>query len=162
MDYVESDLDFSPLFNHLDKKSFYIEKSSFHDKSKNLKTVEFITIDGEKVYFIEAKRSVPREATAFCEEIYEKFYHSLNLIVTNELKTGKFANHDLPEGFKDVFANRKIIFVLIIPSIPEEHRLPIKLALEEKFFSNSTMSLIWDISIMVENEKTSKENRWIK
>lgn len=109
MDYIESAMDFAPLFNSPNKHTFYIEKSEFYNKTKNLKTVEFVTIELDDIHFIEAKKSVPRDLSIFCEKIYEKFYHSLNLMVTNELGVGKYEATDLPANFEELFKNVKLI-----------------------------------------------------
>ena len=95
MSYIESGMDFEPLFTNPEFASFYIEKSDFHKNSKNLKSVEFVTIETKNVNFIEAKNSVPQIRDKFLLELYEKFYHSLNLIATNELNTGNFTNIEL-------------------------------------------------------------------
>ena len=59
MEYIESGMDFSPLFES--NNTIYIEKSIFLNKLGNgVKTVEFLTLmPGKKLYFVEAKSSAP-------------------------------------------------------------------------------------------------------
>ena len=122
MSYIESGMDFAPLFTNPEFASFYIEKSYFLRDTKNLKSVEFVTIESNNVHFIEAKNSVPRMRDYFFLELYEKFYHSLNLIATNELNSGNFSNVDLPENFNTAIRNRKVIFVLVVPEIAKHKK----------------------------------------
>ena len=161
MSYVESDMDFSPLFENSSMHSFYLEKSDFYKQTADLKTVEFVTIDTDAVHFIEAKRSVPREMADFCEDIYEKFYHSLNLMVTNELGTGKYKAEDLSEHFNELFKNRQVIFILIVKGMPIEHCTFVKNALEERFFQNKILSLVWNVKVIVYNHEISRKKNLI-
>ena len=63
-DYEESGMCFDPLLNTT-FTSFHIEKSDFYKKSQGLSSVEIVTIENDKVYFIEAKSTVPRERVEF-------------------------------------------------------------------------------------------------
>lgn len=164
MDYIESDMDFAPLFNSPSKHTFYIEKSAFYKKTTNLKTVEFVTIELDDIHFIEAKKSVPRDQvdlSVFCETIYEKFYHSLNLMVTNELGVGKYEATDLPNNFEALFKKRQVNFILIINGMPKIHCTPVKEALERRFYSNKALSLIWEVKVLVYNHEISREKNFI-
>jgi len=65
IDYIESGMDFSPLFEG-ETNTIYIEKSNFYNKINSgggIKTVEFLHMRQHKqrvqLYFIEAKKSAP-------------------------------------------------------------------------------------------------------
>ena len=162
-----SGMNFTPLFTSLNRYSFYIEDSSFFDKTQNLKTVEFVTIEevGEKtgIYFIEARKSIPRDRDEYYEEMYAKFYHSLNLLLSNLLEIGRFAKHDvLEDDFKNQFRDKKIAFILIIPEIPEKHTLKVAGELRREFKRvNPILNSIWDIEILVFNEAMSRSYQFI-
>jgi len=162
-----SGMDFTPLFTSLNRYSFYIEDSSFFDKTQNLKTVEFVTIEelGEKsgIYFIEARKSIPQDRDEYYEEMYYKFYHSINLLLSNLLEIGRFAKHDVLEGdFKNHFRDKKIVFILIIPAIPKKHALKATDDLRREFNRvNPILSSIWDVKILVFNEEMSRSYQFI-
>ena len=60
MDYIESDMNFTPLFSLKQFRSFYLEKSPLYTalSPHGVKTVEFITAKGNQLYFIECKQEV--------------------------------------------------------------------------------------------------------
>jgi len=163
-----SGMNFTPLFTSLNRYSFYIEDSSFFDKTQNIKTVEFVTIEevGEKsgIYFIEAKKSIPRDRGVYYNVLYDKFHHSLNLLLSNLLKIGRFAKHGaLESDFKKQFCDKKIVFILIIPEIPEKHTLQVAGEIRREFNRvNPILNSIWDIEILVFNEEMSRSYQFIE
>ncbi|MDR0295476.1 MAG: hypothetical protein LBH91_04705 [Prevotellaceae bacterium] len=80
---IESGMEFN------NDNSFYIEKSFQYTatEGKGIKSVEFIRVNGDQLYFIEAKSSFPNPKnpnskeifTSQIHEIADKFIHSLSL-----------------------------------------------------------------------------------
>jgi len=68
------------------------------------------------------------------------------------LNTGNFANIDLPENLNTVIRNRKIIFVLVVPTIPREELQAVRNDVERFFrLQNPILDSIWGIEIVVFN-----------
>jgi len=80
------------------ENSFYIEESDAykkHHKVNGIRSVEFIRVKGNTIYFIEAKPSFPNPNNPYEDnkkkfddavcEICEKFIHSLNLYSSIEV-----------------------------------------------------------------------------
>ena len=152
-----SGMNFTPLFEKKQFISFYIEDSDFYKKAQGIDSVEFVTIENDVAYFIEAKSSIPRERDEYYSELYSKFYHSLILLVASELRTGKFTNHTLPTKLQGLFHHRKVTFVLIIPTIPNEHLPKVREEIEKYFRSyNDALELIWGIDVIVLNEDKAR------
>ena len=82
----ESGMKFGPFeYSHI----FQIEKSKLYKNLHNVRTVEFILENNNKLQFIEAKSSSPKPVPdnlvrfeEFIDEISQKFLHSLNLYYT--------------------------------------------------------------------------------
>jgi len=60
--HKESSMHFCPLFNSENINSFYIEKEELYEKIKSgTRVVEFISLKGRDLFFIEAKESAPKK-----------------------------------------------------------------------------------------------------
>ena len=126
MDYIESGMDFSPLFEN--GKSVYIEKTQFRKSmGQRVRSVEFISLfPGNKLYFIEAKTSVPDpnnsgENSRFYKELLEKMQHSLDSFISREIGVNEDVSSEFPECFNEYrLANCEIKFLLIINNLKEE------------------------------------------
>lgn len=123
--FVESGMDFTPLFNNSDYKSFYIEKSidyqMLNKKSNGVKSVEFLSKKGNSFYFIEAKETFAdvekadnlEKVQSDFQDLYDKFHHSFLLFISKELKI-KSASTDFAFLNQNMLQNHKIKFYLII------------------------------------------------
>lgn len=159
----ESGMKFGPFeCSHV----FQIEKSELYKNLHNIKTVEFILENNNKLQFIEAKSSSPKPVPdnlvrfeEFIDEISQKFLHSLNLYYTGVLGRHGSAN-DLPDPMKKINHQQvSIKFILVIKNHQDEWLLPIKDALERKM---SSISSIWESQVAVINAKTAQKYKLIQ
>ena len=159
----ESGMKFGPFeCSHV----FRIEKSKLYKSLHNIKTVEFILENNNKLQFIEAKSSSPKPVPdnlvcfeQFIDEISQKFLHSLNLYYTGVLGRHGSAN-DLPDAMKEInHQHVSIKFILVVKNHQDEWLMPIKDALEKKMRS---ISSIWGSQLAVINEKTAQKYKLIQ
>lgn len=109
----------------LPENVFEIEKArSVSQLGDGIKKVEFILHQAEenRVIFLEAKSSYPREAEKFLTDIQQKMTHSLIIWFTaivgrhDEIKT------EIGEQLKRVRQlKRNIHLILVVPNMPSEH-----------------------------------------
>lgn len=159
----ESGMKFGPF---PDSHVFWIEKSELYKSVHNIKTVEFILENNNKLQFIEAKSSSPKpvpENTVsfeqFIDEISQKFLHSLNLYYAGVLGRHGSAN-DVPAFMKKIDHQQvSIKFILVIKNHQNEWLMPIKDALEKKM---SSISSIWESQVAVINAKTAQKYKLIQ
>ena len=166
MNYMESGMDFSPLFTK--EKSIYIEKSSFLSGiGKGVKSVEFITLLGGKLYFIEAKGSAPNpknpegkdNVLKYCQELLEKMQHSLDLFVSREIGVNEDSGSEFPNCFdENRLANCKIVFMLIIRGHKKEWCSDIQTALQRELIA---LRKIWRMDVVVLNDEQTCKRRFI-
>ena len=173
---IESDMDFTPLFDSHQFDSFYIEESDLYKalKGKGVKTVEFVALKQRErkenqLYFIEAKKisldplgnEIP-EKKSEAEQEYQawcnKFTHSLNLIVARKLELRKHMKHEFPEKLAGNIDNCRIIFVLIFNGRSKEWCDGIKSKLEEDF---KIMMRLWDLDILVIPKELAQKKGFI-
>lgn len=159
----ESGMKFGPFeCSHV----FHIEKSKLYKNLHNIKTVEFILENNNKLQFIEAKSSSPKPVPdnlvrfeEFIDEISQKFLHSLNLYYTGVLGRHASAN-DLPDPMKKINHQQvSIKFILVIKNHQDEWLLPIKDALEKKM---NSISSIWESQVAVINAKTAQKYKLVQ
>ena len=178
MNYNESGMNFSSLFDSDKFQSFYIEKSALYEKLKpyKVKVVEFLSVkDNTQFYFIECKSSFPDvnkfgnkvDLEVDCQKLYDKLHHTIDLIVARQIGIKKHLQHKFPKelGCSDVLEANLVefskFFFLIMKG---EHFTPdacrgILFALNKKLIS---LRKIWDIEIKVINEKKARQLKFIK
>ena len=164
MDYVESGMDFSPIFQK--NNSVYIEKSKFlGNLGEGIRTVEFLSImPGNKLYFIEAKSSAPNpdnkvDFNKYCDELLEKMQHSLDLYVSKELGVNKDSAMEFSGGFRELeLAEYKIVFLLVIRKHKTEWCSDVLDGLQRKLIA---LRKIWKLDVVVWNGEKAKEKRFI-
>jgi len=154
-DYMESCMDFSPLFAQ--GNSFHIEKSAFRSKQcRNVKTVEFITLkEGRKLFFIEAKRTAPNPNNPvnkendleYYQDLSEKMQQSLDMILSKEVGVNIDTDGEFPQCFSETaFSAYKLIFLLVIREHERKWSDDVKQKLQRKLLA---MRNIWKIEIIV-------------
>ena len=150
-EYIESDMDFLPLFN--EGNSFYVERSQLLSKlGDGVKSVEFMALmPGRKLYFIEAKSSAPNpdnkdDFCKYCVEMLEKVQHSIDLFASKELEVNKDFEEEIPECFNEKFIDYRLFFLLIIKKYREEWCSDVLDGLQRKLIA---LRKIWKIEIVV-------------
>ena len=165
MEYIESNMDFSPLFEK--NNSIYIEKSQIYKRlGEGIRSVEFITLKpNKKLYFIEAKSSSakPDNKVDFnddCNKILEKIQHSLDLFISKEFEINKDLGNEFPICFNENnFNEYKIIFLLIINNHKEEWCSGVMAGLQNKLIA---LRKIWKIDVVVWNNEKAVKKGFIK
>jgi hypothetical protein len=154
---TESGMDF------IAHNTFHIERSPLYtDKllSNGIKTVEFIRADGNKLIFVEAKKTFPKpddgpnaeERVRFAnalKEVCEKFVHSLNLY--SSVKIG-VSETQLPEDFL-LLDKVTLKFVLVVKNHKPEWCRKIQTALVNAL--PSYLRMIWKPTVCVINHDTA-------
>ena len=166
MSYIESCMDFSPLFAQ--ENSIYIEKSNFRERlGAGVKSVEFVTIRDSKLYFIEAKRSAPNpknlksklNIAEYCQDLLEKAQHSLDLLASKELDFNKDLDEEFPGCFNEKkLVDYKIIFLLVINGHEKEWCSDIQEIVQRKLVA---LRKIWRIDVIVFNDVQAKSRNFI-
>ncbi len=125
------------LFGPFSKADFFAIESAVKQKklsSEGICSVEFVVQKNNALIFLEAKSSIPRESTAFFDEIVKKFEHSLT-IFANALLNRNVLHDDLPMGLAhtDCFLQQVKLFLVIkdvpreyLPSMTDKLRSPLK------------------------------------
>jgi len=166
MKYIESGMDFKPLFTSATFQSFYIEKSELYRKIKSeaVSSVEFIAIKNGDFYFIEAKSSFPYSNIEDIEKeeqmLYDKLQHTLDLFIAHYLGLKKHSAHTFSEclGTKEVLEKNlseyKLCFFLVMNGkFQEEWCANVSVILNEKL---KPLRKIWDIEIKVITEEQAR------
>ena len=166
MSFVESGMDFSPLFEQ--GLSVYIEKSNLYQnlRGNSVRSVEFISLrSGNRLCFIEAKSSFAniRNKDDFIinvSEILDKFQHSLQLYVSYNLGIHSDTYSEFPPSFNDVaFPQWKIIFLLVINGHKREWLGDVSEMLSNKL---KALRKIMNIDVVVMNENDALKWKLIK
>jgi hypothetical protein len=154
-------------FGELDENTFYIEESDIYKNKLNsagVRMVEFLRIkpkgNKENMLIIEAKTSFPKEFDSNLNEIAEKLYASIMLIVAiyHERHENRF--EELPERFRkaDIFS-MEYVFILIIRKHDDYWLDPIRMKLRDKL---NMINKVWRFSdIFVFNEMMAKKKKII-
>jgi len=167
MEYIESGMDFSPLFIH--DNSIYIEKSMFRKKlDVGVKTVEFISLQSKhKLCFIEAKTSAPNpnnpdnkdNVNNYYQDILEKIQHSLDLFVSKEVCINEDSENEFPAQLANVkIAEQKIIFILVIKNHKKEWCSDVLDFLHRRLIA---LKKIWKTDIAVLNSDVARKKKII-
>lgn len=162
--YLESGMDFSPLFNHSDYESFYIEKSADYDclKTSGVKSVEFLSKRKDTLCFIEAKTTFANlnkaenleKIQSDFQELYDKFCHSFLLFVSKELKISSTST-DFSFLNRSILETHKLKFYLVIKESKEEWCDDIKLKLEREIFM--PLRKLLNLEVRVINGETARK-----
>jgi len=173
MNYIESeDLDFSPLFTSDRFTSYYIEKSELYERigSKTVSSVEFIVIEKENFYFIEAKSSFPyskvEDVKVAEQKIYDKLHHSIDLFASKKLGLKKFVTGDLAKElgstavFEKDLANCDLYFYLVMHrKFREDWIENVQIMLNDKL---KPLRKIWNIEVKVVTESQARDLKFIQ
>ena len=172
MDYIESDMDFSPLFSSEEYQSFYIEKSDLYKKisSNAVKSVEFIATKNQEFYFIEARSSFPRTKNSGNVEkeeqiLYDKLHHSIDLMVAKMVGVKKHLKHNFSNelGCPDVLdknlSDHKVFFFVVMnEKFKEEWCVDVLTSLNKRLIP---LRKIWDISVKVISEEEARRLKMV-
>ena len=156
----ESGMSFGPFHA---SNVFWVEKSELYQKVRNreVKTVEFILAEDNKLQFLEAKSSSPRPVADnkikfddFIDEIALKFLHSINLHYSGILGRHEEIN-DIPDKIK-LMDNSQVSIkcILVIKGHEMAWLPPIQVALNRKMIS---ISSIWNFEIAVINDSMAEK-----
>ena len=181
MKYIESGMDFTPLFESDKSQIFYIEQSDLYKrmKSNGVKSVEFVMSKGRKIYFIECKPSFPNisnpdkeeEINLRCQELYDKLHHSLDLLLAKQVGVPKHQAQKFPaelgniEALSTQLADNKIFFLVIMGQnektgewFEEDWCEAIRVLLNEKL---TPLRKIWDIEVLVIDSEQARKRQMI-
>ena len=170
MDYIESGMDFSPLFTGKNSdKSIYIEKSIFLKKAgEGVRTVEFVTLRRKnELQLIEAKTTAPNLNTPgnneninmYYQKIVEKVQHTIDLLASKEIGIRQDSAGEFPECFNSsIFVNTKMIFLLIINNSKEEWCEDIQTDLQHELMH---LKRIWGMEVLVLNREDALKYKLI-
>lgn len=167
----ESDMLFG---EYKDEQVFQIEKSIQYNgklKSNGVKVCEFILLRGNKLYFIEAKKSCPNQIVGssseekkvnynkYINDIILKMRHSLALYSNILLK--RYTAEDVPELiYKKSLSNLEIRLVLVVKNAEKEWLTPFQDVFKKELQAELR---IWKIpSFSVINEAVAREKYFIK
>jgi len=173
--YEESGMYFDPLFNSNRYQSFYVEKSELYERLKyhDVKSVEFIAMYNQSIYFIEAKGSFPNpnnpesieNIVRDCQMLYEKLQHSLDLLIAKKLGGHSTLSYDGAETLMNDLSCHKIIFLLVMGKnkktgewFAEEWCEAIKDELEKKL---KPLISIWNIQVAVIDHEAARKLKMI-
>jgi len=156
-----------PIDFPIDENTFYIEESEIYKyklNSAGVRMVEFLKIkprgNKENMLIIEAKTSFPKEFDLELDEIAEKLYASIMLIVSIYHKRHKNHFEELPERFRkiDIFS-MEYVFILIIRNHEDDWLELIRVMLKDKL---NMINKVWRFSdVFVFNEMMAKNKRII-
>jgi len=148
------------------ENSFHIEKANVYKNiGEGVRSVEFIQIRNNKLYFVEAKTSFPNpnnpnedNKVRFkneIDDICEKFIHSLNLFASIKMGVTEDCFHS------ELIKPEKVslIFLLVIKNHKFEWCRPIKGKLEEEL--PHYLKQIWKPSIYVLNHQKAIEQGFV-
>jgi len=149
----------------LDNYSYIMEDDIFYKKMSSkfgTKDVDFIIKRENKLLFIEAKTSSPKELEHYIYEIVIKYIDSL-FIFTGIILNRKNTQSSIitPEMNKISHLKGSIQLVLIIKNIEKRHLIPIRDLLQNKLRKIIRMYSL-ESSVIVMNEAQSKNKNFIQ
>lgn len=164
----ESDMQFG---EYREDQVFQIEKCSQYTsklRQNGIKSCEFILLRGNKLYFVEAKKSCPNQITAESteekiikykneiQEIVLKMKHSLTLYANILLK--RYSIQGLPDKLKDI-SDLEIRLVLVVKNAEKAWLAPFQDVFRRELKDEMK---IWKIpDFIVINEEKAREKRFI-
>ncbi len=166
----ESDMQFG---EYAEEQVFRLEKSIQYTKDlmpNGIKSCEFILRRGDKLYFIEAKSSCPKQITAdtteekkakYNEEICDivlKMRHSLSICASMLLL--RYEADNVPELLKQTdLSGLQIIFMLVVKNAQEEWLIPFQDVFRKKL--KAELKIWKPADFFVINEATARERHFI-
>lgn len=166
----ESDMKFGA---YEENQVFRIERSSQYTEKlrpNGIKCCEFILRRGNKLYFVEAKKSCPKQITAdtpeekitkyneYIDEVALKMRHSLTLYANILLE--RYAAEGIPKQLREKnLSNLEVRLVLVVKNAEKEWLVPF-----QDVFRNVLQDelRIWKIpSFSIINEATARERKLI-
>lgn len=107
-------------------KVFQIESSkAVAELGEGISKVEFVLVQDEKILFLEAKSSMPRDTTEFFEEIKQKMLHSLVVWFASVAGRHKAIKNELVASLQGAYTLKKpISLILVVPKMPSAYCSP--------------------------------------
>lgn len=166
----ESDMQFG---EYEEEQVFHLEKSNQYEeklKSNGIKSCEFILRRDNKLYFVEAKTSCPRQIIAdtseekrekyneYIQDIALKMRHSLTLY--SNILLERYTKEGVPELLREKnMSNLEIRLVLVVKNAEKEWLIPFQDVFRKVLRDELR---IWKIpSFSIINEATAREKRFI-
>lgn len=165
---TESEMSFG---DYKKEQVFCIEKSRQYTeklRGKGIKSCEFLLLRGNKLYFIEAKKSCPKQIAAdteeekrrkykrYIQEIVLKMKHSLMLYANIILR--RYSMDGVPEALRDL-SETDVRLILVVKNAEKEWLAPFQDVFNKEMKDEM---LIWNIpSFMVINEETARKKHFI-
>ena len=165
---TESEMQFG---DYEKEQVFYIEKSRQYTeklRGKGIKICEFLLLRENKLYFIEAKKSCPKQIAADTEEekrekykqyiqgIILKMKHSLMLYSNIILR--RYSMDNVPEALRDL-SKADVRLILVVKNAEKEWLAPFQDIFNKEMRDEM---LIWNIpSFMVINDEIARKKHFI-
>ncbi len=148
-------------------KMYSIEEDTFNNRITSkcgAKICDFIVYKDNKLHFVEAKSSAPRdkeELYSYTEEISQKFYDSLLVYIGVLFDRKNTASNNISPQMK----NRKYLagtikFVLVIKGIPKSGLQDIKNVFEKAMRKFACLFSV-EPPIIIMNDEQAKSKGWI-
>lgn len=164
----ESEMKFG---KYKEEQVFRIETSKQYTeklKGKGIKSCEFILQRGKKLYFIEAKKSCPKQIVASTEkekkEKYEQYIQDIvlkmkhSLMLYSNIVLQRYPMDGVPEALRDL-SEADARLVLVVKNAKKEHLAPFQDVFNKELKDEMR---IWNIPcFMVINEETAKKKHFI-
>lgn len=133
-------------------------------RGDDFRKVEFILEAEEKLIFLEAKSSIPRERKEFYGQIKEKFIDSMLLFIGGVTNRNQEINKLLNENMKRTeILDKKWKFLLVIPNIPNGYLVSMQDEVRKFVFSKEMKALgVKKEDILVLNEEKCRRIKLIK
>jgi len=145
----------------IDEDNCYrIENDYFYNDISSkygVKDVDFILLKENKIIFIEAKTSAPRDLSEYNKDIKTKFIDSLMTFIAVLYKKQNTTPSNISNSLnKTTHLSKSIKFILIIKNIEKRHLAPIKDNLNRILKKEKRIFAIESIIVLNENMAKSK------
>jgi len=165
---TESEMQFG---DYRREQIFYIETSRQYTeklRNKGIKSCEFILLKENKLYFVEAKKSCPKQITAEMEEEKRKKYKQYikgivlkmkhSLMLYSNIVLQRYSMDGVPEALRDL-SKADVRLILIVKNAEKKWLAPFQDVLNKEMKDEM---LIWKIpSFIVINEETARRKHFI-
>ncbi|WP_243976551.1 hypothetical protein [Vibrio natriegens] len=142
---------------------YQIEHSLGHNSlGQGFKMVEFTYLSNDKLFVVEAKRSIPRASSQpdydnYWDEIFEKFENALILQMMAFVKRNQRAEAELPQNHKLMdWQQTTLQLRLVIPTVPNQHLAPITHKFRKRLHKLKKLWSISDKHMFVINEEKAR------
>lgn len=143
---------------------YQIEHSQGHKAlGESFKMVEFTYLNGQKLFVVEAKSSIPsskkspEEYTGFWRDIFEKFENALLLQLMGCLQRNPAAALELPQSLRSInWAQTQLHLRLVIPKAPDEFLSSLTDKFRKVLHKLKVQWCIDDLHIFVLNEQKAR------